>query len=521
MFCPLCATELPPAATSCPACGAPVRAESPAPDQSGPGQPPAAWSPPPPTAPPDPNVGYLTPEPSTERPEEPEAVPNPVLVRPVLVGDWLGAARAVVITLLALYPVALLLTVSSWHLPAMDSWDRRLRGNPTGLIAAAFGATSSSVPNDSFLIGPLDSRVYPLILTALGVGLLAFLVRRGFARSRHAGTLPERLGQGVPVGLMLGLGCVVAALLSRTDDVGMFFGVPGTVTASYPLAFLGGLAVGTATTCLVALRANPAQNPPAIRRYQGALREPVLAVGLAVAAIGVIGALWFIGYAQFAGLPDNLSQESLGIPVDASSFVPYAVNVAWLTYGISLGAPLDVGGITSLSLFDLTDSSALWWFAPVIVAAVLLVSAMFLALRSRSAAQARRRVAAWCGCFAVASALLATIASWSVSVDVSFSRFNATLGNSAALVLVLSLVWSAVTGAVGTTAVIMLSPARRARWARWARAPRDVVEAMRPVDPNRDPYRDAGRGPSGSASPPPPARPSGTDPAVGPTDPAF
>jgi hypothetical protein len=385
---------------------------------------------------------------------------------------------------------------------------------PAAAVATSFGANwaltlGGSDFGDIFGTGgnlTYGVRAYPLLLSALGVIVLAWLVRRRFAAGLAANTLTDRLTQAARVGLLLGTGCLVLALLSR-QSIGT-----GHINAEYPLAFITGVLVGGLTVAVVAVWHDPTQAPPALARFGGALVEPLVALRFTIPVIVLIGIVQLLGVLLFGQVNDDLtamgldttSSRSLGIAL----LVPYAPNASWMLFGVVVGAPLNLHTGISLgaghptSLVDLAGGSAWWWLAPVLMFGVLFAAGALLALRSPDAQVARHRIGVWSLTFGVASFLLSYLGTVALHLRGPFSDLHASVGNEPALVLALSCAWALLSGLTAVGVVSRLAPATRTRWAA-------LVRADHPDHPDRTDH--TGRGLDGT---------EGTDGSMGNFEPA-
>lgn len=397
-------------------------------------------------------------------------------------GDWPGALLCVGVTVGAVYLAGVLLTLF-YAVFAGGVPSQALVSMPAAGVATAFGASWQVTLGGRDLDGVFgpsgdlsyDVRAYPLLFSTLGVWLLAWLATRRFATGRSAATLLDRLTQAARIGLLLGCCCLVLALVSR-QPIGT-----GRVNADYALAFIGGLVVGAITAAVAALRHDPTQAPPALRRLGTALAEPLVALRLAVPVIVVLGLLQLLAVTALGGVRDDLSAAGVDTTTSrslaAALLIPFAPNSAWMLFGIVVGAPLEIHTGTSLginhttSLLDLTAASPWWWLAPFATLAVFFAAGILLALRSPSAYVARRRVGVWALVFGAVSFGLSYAGSAMLHLRSPFGNINATIGNAPVLVLVLSAAWAVLAGLGAVALVQRLTPQTRLRWARRVHAP--------------------------------------------------
>lgn len=481
MYCPLCAVELGHGQTRCASCGAPVTTE-PKPETAVPPHRPAPeWTPPPPTAPPDPllfpPIGPVSGM-STEPPPWVGGVDSsaPAAAQRSQRGLWRAAAVCAGLPIATVYAAGLLLTLL-YAAVAGGLPGSAFVTMPAGAVATSFGAEWALTLGgrdfgDIFGTGPnltYHVRAYPLLLSVLGVVVLAGLVRRRFAAGVAAATLTDRLTQAARIGLLLGAGCLVLALISR-QAIGT-----GHVNAEYPLAFLAGTVVGGLTVAAVAVWHDPTQAPPTLARFGGALAEPLVALRFAIPVIVLVSIVQLLGVLLFGPVNDDLtamgldtgSSRSLGVAL----LVPFAPNAAWMLFGVVVGAPLNlhsgisVGAGHPTSLVDLAGGSAWWWLAPVVTFGVLFAAGALLALRSPDAQVARHRIGVWSLVFGVASFGLSSLGMVALRLRGPFGDLHASVGNGPALVLALSCAWALLSGLAAVSVVSRLTPAARARWA--------------------------------------------------------
>ncbi|HEX5494176.1 MAG TPA: hypothetical protein VFX70_06330 [Mycobacteriales bacterium] len=507
MYCPLCAVEFASGRARCPSCGAPVQAGPP--EVAAPsGAPRTEWTPTPPMTPPGPRSMAQPIGPAPDPGPRSTAMPRPggpILgdPGPPVRGGWSGAARWVGGAVAAVYAAGLCLSLL-YAAVAGGLPGTALVAIPAGGVATAFGANwglTLGGRDVGPLLGPggdlsYDVRAYPLLLSALGVIVLAWSARRGFAAGLSARTLADRIGQAARAGLLLGVACLGFALISR-QSVGT-----GQINASYGLAFIAGLVVGTLTVAVVALCHLPAQAPPALRRWGASLAEPLVALRLAVPVIMLLGIVQLLGVLVFGQINDELTtlglnsatSRSLGIAL----LVPYAPNASWLLFGVVIGAPLHMntgiglGNGRATTLVDLAGGSGWWWLAPVTAFLVLFAAGTLLALRSPNVQVARQRVGVWALTFAVASLALNYLGAVTLHLSGTLGDLHASVGNSPALVLVLSCAWALLSGLGAVALVARLSPATRNRWAAAVRPTPHT-----PEDPSPGPTETPGPQPAG------------------------
>lgn len=528
MYCPLCAVEFEAGRARCPSCGAPVQTGS-APEVTVPRtRQPVEWTPAPrmaspgphsvigPAAPPDPS-GQPAGAPSwlagddrfgqfgqADRTAPAGRAAGSADQATPPRGAWWAATRCVGTTVAVVYAVGLGLALI-YAAIAGDLPGSSLATVPAAGVATAFGAewglTLGGRDVNSLLgIGgnlSYDVRAYPLLLSALGLIVLAWLVRRDFATGVSADTLTDRLSHAARVGLLLGTACLALALLSR-QSIGS-----GQINASYGLALIAGMVVGGLIVAVMAVWHDPAQAPPTLRRLGTELVEPLVALRLVVPAIVLLGIVQLLGVLVFGRVDDDLTamgldtttSRSLGIAL----LVPYAPNAAWMLFGVVIGAPLHMrtgiglGGDSSTSLVDLATGAGWWWLAPLAAFVVLFAAGTLLALRSPNVATARHRVGVWSLTFGVASLALSYLGAVTLHLSGSFGNVQASVGNNPAWVLALSCAWALLSGLGAVALVARLAPATRNRWA----------AAVRPAPGTPDPPYGQPHGGPGTAGPHP------------------
>lgn len=520
MYCPLCAEPIEAGQARCPSCGAPVQVDPPhSPEPPEPPEP-VEWTPPPTmtgytapnpplapapatteTPPPDrlragpgypagpgdestsgaTHTGYTGYTEHSRYPGAPESpgVPGHAQSRggpPVPVpGDWRGAIAAMVSSVGGIYAIGVVVALFYAAVNGELS-TRALFAAPATAVATAFGATwkltvGTSNP-DEFGSGGDASytiRAYPLLFTVLGIWLIARAARRRFAAGHSSTTLLARVTQAARVGLLIGVTCLLLALVSRQP-----VGISGHLNAEYPLALIGGLVISALTVTVVALQHDLRQAPPAWQRFSAAVAEPLVALRIVVPVIMVAGVLALLATLVFGGVNEDLSLLGLDTTTTRSAgsglLVPYGPNASWMLFAVVVGAPLQVNtgigfGLDETgSLLDLADGAPWWWAAPLLALVVLFGAGVLLALRSPTAVLARRRVAVWSLTFAAASLTLTYAGRITLGVRSSFGELAASVGNELILTAILSWAWALLCGLGGVALVQHLAPGTRTRW---------------------------------------------------------
>ncbi|MFE7525406.1 streptophobe family protein [Kitasatospora sp. NPDC057542] len=321
---------------------------------------------------------------------------------PGAVRGWLDALAVVLAGLVAMAAVAAL---GLWLAGADDLPDGGFPAVLAAMLALSVGGTVrlDGGAGDFAAVGAGISAM-PLSVSVAGAVVMAevFLRRLGFRAVVGGGELLGRIGRTVLLWLLalvlLTLGAqhtfvvplsgdlaqTIGGVLGLTPEVG--FHADGPTTVGIGLAwFLLVLAVTFAVSRRAPL-------PPALVRYQLAVRPAAFALWLVLLAYLAVGAA--VG-ALTAIVHDN-ARQTLAVVLLA---LP---NLAWPAFGVGLGAewhgrlvgalglpvpePLSAvlrtpgGGQATVDLGTLAEQDArVWWLLP--LAAVLLLAAAFLAAR--------------------------------------------------------------------------------------------------------------------------------------------
>ena len=329
----------------------------------------------------------------------------------LLGGDWPGAALA---ALLAVLVMAVLAVVGLLLLGARDAGVHVVLAGAAALVCAAFGgdlfAEAAGRPGAAE-VAPASVGVLPLTLTAAGLTVLAVVHLR---RTRGAGPRDLVL-QGVRTAVVLGVLAAVLALLSRVRTASATaLPVPDVrLGARLPSSVVGAVLFAVAALALAGLLARPGALPGPARRLRAALLAPLLAAA-AVPLVGVLAALGYLVHELVTGddRPSALGLGLLGLPDGGLGGLLVTLGVPWTgTGGLrgTAGQVVRTATGDSVTLLSVTERSAWWWLAPVVLAVALVLAATVLAVRHDTLAGARRDALHFAGCFAALCAVAALL----------------------------------------------------------------------------------------------------------------
>lgn len=335
----------------------------------------------------------------------------------LLAGDWGGAART------AGMAVAVMVGVSLVGMLLITGAEAGFRETVTlvlGAVCAAVGGDifAGASGGDSFG-GSVSVGVLPLTVTFAGLGVLGRLFATRL-RSREENSTRELLLQGIRTTLVFAGFLLVLSLLTRyrPDSGNEVFGVSGQIGVSVWSSVIGAVLFSVATLGLVWLFSPHTVLPGRLRPIREKAVAPLIGAA-AVFAVGLLAVLVALVYGLITG---EEKMVQLGVAVLCAG------NGALASVLLSAGVPLSLnGGISSsvlggglapssqesIDLFTFTDSSAWFWFVPVVLLLVLLSVATVLALRQNSIEDARREGFRFAGALAVlglAASLLLRVA---------------------------------------------------------------------------------------------------------------
>lgn len=375
----------------------------------------------------------------------------------LLGGDWAGAAIAAAA---ATGVMAALALISLLLLGAGDAGTHEIVAATAMLVCAAFGgdlfaSDRGGFDTDGFGLGSASVGALPLTLTLAGLTVLVVVHRR---RTRGAGPR-DLLFQGIRTTLVLAALTLLLALVSRvqTGTDPDLFSAPGRVGASVPSSVVGAVLFAVAALGLAGFSTRGAALPERVVRVREQVRAPLLAA----AAVFLLGLL-----AAVAGLVYTLSTEDdqlqqLGVALLALPNL--ALGTVLLTMGVPLRAEGSFFGLgagasdvsadaasSTVSLLSLTERSALWWLAPVVLALVLVALAVVVVVRQHTLPAARREALRFAGCLAV----LAAVAAMLLRISGSGSSSASSLFSGEGSVLFNPVVAAVVAGLWGLAAAV-------------------------------------------------------------------
>ncbi|MGY1670328.1 streptophobe family protein [Geodermatophilus sp. SYSU D00710] len=367
-------------------------------------------------------------------------------------GDWPGALAAAAAAVGVMTGVALIGMLIVTEVGA----------GFRGTFALVLAAVCSAVGGDPYLSasaadaaeGSISLGLLPLNVTFAGLGTLgwAFTLR---LRASSTTALRDVLVQAARTVLAFTALFLPLSLLTRyRSDDGAALNLVGQFGVSVWSSLLGAFLFAVATLGLASLLSRRTVLPPRLQRVREAVRAPLGGAACVLATGGVVLAVTLL-----LGLLQQDERLALlgGATLGAGNGV--LAGVLW-----SGGVPLTMeGGLAtsvlggfqrtasqSIDLTTITDVSAWFWLAPVVLLVVALVVAMALAVRQDSVPDARReglRFAAALAAIAFAAALLLRI---SVSSEGSAAGATGSAGGTATFNPFLAgfvfAVWGAVAG---------------------------------------------------------------------------
>lgn len=336
----------------------------------------------------------------------------------LLGGDWAGAAVAALSAVGVMLATALIGVL----MLAGDSevGTRFIISGSAALVCAALGGNlfaggAASFGSSGSGTGDASVGALPLTLTLVGLAVLAVLFLR---RVRRAGPR-DLLFQALRTTLVLAALTLVLALVSRvkTDASNEFFGFEARAGAGVASSLVGAILFATTALALAVFLARPAALPPRLAAARGLWRAPLFAAS-AVFAVGLVAALAGLVY-TLSTEEDPLAQLGLAVlalPNVALGAVLLTMGVPWSGSGSLSDFEGELGDLgstatdsNSVSLLTLTEQSAWWWIAPVVLALTLVALAVVVVVRQHTLPSARREALRFAGCFAALAAAAALL----------------------------------------------------------------------------------------------------------------
>jgi hypothetical protein len=389
----------------------------------------------------------------------PTGAPRRNPIDALLTGDWGGAAKSAGIAVGAMLGVSLIgmLLISQGDLGFRET------------LALIFAGVCLAVGGDAFVQADTEGfgasvsfGVLPLTITFVGLGLLGWSFARQLRR-RPPATATDGLLHGVRTVLVFTVCFLPLSLLTRyQNDEFNAFGLTGQLGIGVFSSLFGAFLFAVAALGLTWFlrRATPLAGRVA------AFRDKALAplVGaVAVFAVGLLAVLVLLVHGLING-SEQVAQ--LGGALIAAG------NGALLSVLLSAGVPLGMegsastplaqfapSGSSSVDLLTLTDLSAWFWLAPIVLLAATLLVATALIVRQNTVEDARREGLRFAGALAVV-AFVATLL-LRIGADSETSGFDASAGGSVMfnplLAAVVLGIWGLVTGLVAPVVATKVS----------------------------------------------------------------
>jgi hypothetical protein len=373
------------------------------------------------------------------------AAPGRSVVDTLLNGDWAGAAR------IAGTAVGAMLAVSLIGMLLLTEGGVGFRET----VALIFAGACLAVGGDAYAeagIGAFGSSgsigVLPLTVTFVGVGLLGWLFAR-YLRNRPASSATEGLLQGVRIALIFTVAFLPLSLLTRFRSEDDTFGLTGRVGISVISTIFGALLFAIAGLGLAWFLSRGTVLPGRVTAVRDRLRAP-LAGAVAVFGVGVLAVVVALIYGLIEESEKlvQVGMAILGLGNGALGSVLLSAGVPLNAEGSSSVGELSPSGSDSFDLLTITDESAWFWLAPVVLLAAMVLVATALAVRQNTIEDARREGLRFAG--ALAGVAFAATLLLRVGIDGEADEFSSSASGSVAfnplVAAVLLALWGASTG---------------------------------------------------------------------------